>query len=64
MFLYIQPDLIVGNGVYFNMTLEIEGVTNYSLLIFYQRGDNNADYIFAEFIPPCAAIECALLGLS
>ena len=51
MFLYVQPALLAGNAVYFNMTLEIEGVTNYSTLIFYQRGDNNTDYIFAEFLP-------------
>lgn len=51
MALYVQPDLQESNGLTFNMTLEIEGVTNTSVLIFYQRGIDNAYYIFAEFLP-------------
>lgn len=51
MNLYIQPDLLHGNGITFNITLEIEGITNQSAIIFYQRGVVNTTYIFAEFIP-------------
>jgi hypothetical protein len=51
MALYVQPDLQESNGLTFNMTLEIEGVTNTSVLIFYQRGIDNVNYIFAEFLP-------------
>ena len=51
MFMYIQPDLVAGGSVLFSMALEIEGVTNQSVLILHQRGENNADYIFAEFYP-------------
>lgn len=51
MALYVQPDLSHGNMVTFNMTLEIEGVTNTSVLIFYQRGINYANYVYAEFLP-------------
>ena len=51
MALYVQPDIAEGNGLAFNMTLEIEGVKNQSVLIFYQRGIDNANFIFAEFLP-------------
>ncbi len=51
MFLYIHPDLLEGNGFSFNITLEIEGVVNKSVIILHQRGDDNVNYIFAEFSP-------------
>lgn len=51
MFLYIHPDLIMGNGFSFNITLEIEGVANKSVVMLYQRGDVDTNYIFAEFSP-------------
>ena len=51
MFLYIHPDLIMGNGFSFNITLEIEGIANKSVVILHQRGDVDTNYIFAEFSP-------------
>ena len=49
MYLYIHPDLIVGNAVSYNITLEIEGVSNQSIVILYQRGIDDISLVFAEF---------------
>jgi len=51
MYLYIHPNLIYGMAFNFNVTLEIEGVANQSIVIFYQRGIDNSSYVFAEFRP-------------
>jgi len=49
MYLYIHPDLILGNAVSYNITLEIEGVANQSIIVLYQRGIDDISLVFAEF---------------
>jgi len=49
MFLYIHPYLLYSHGVLFNITLEIEGIANQSVIILHQRAIDNSSYIFAEF---------------
>ncbi|QEE15856.1 hypothetical protein DSAG12_01683 [Promethearchaeum syntrophicum] len=57
MFLYIHPDLMHGNAFSFNITLEIEGVVNQTIVIFHQRGIDNSSFIFAEFYPYSVYLE-------